>query len=350
MKKVITLSIGIFLISFSFLIASTTETTNNNLNPNFINYGNSYIFTVQNVEFSVFPDGQFDFTYLENNSPNINISYNAGYNYEMYVQYDMYGGVIQVENVPIYYDEFGRVSQVGTINIYYNRNRVTRIGGLYIHYNRYGYYAYSSGFINAFNYHYTYRPWHSYYIRPAYTNCLVYNYPYRRNYVPTRYSYTVHHNYYRNRGRNNNTYANGRRNFDRPGRYNHYKGGRYEVNKNYQPSRRKTSVAVASKPIINRTRPVYHTKPITNNQNPRRNRLVNNLNTKPTVTGSHRFRGNRNTILNGRKVSSQTNMNPQNRTTRYSSSKTSNIASNTKRSQQVNSNTTLSRKRSRGLY
>ena len=116
MKKAITLSIGIFLISFSFLIASTT-TTNNNLNPNFINYGNSYIFTVQNVEFSVFPDGQFDFTYLRNNSPNINISYNAGFNYEMYVQYDMYGGVIQVENVPIYYDEFGRVSQVGTINI-----------------------------------------------------------------------------------------------------------------------------------------------------------------------------------------------------------------------------------------
>ena len=173
MKKAITLSIGIFLISFSSLIASTTKTINNNLNPNFINYGNSYIFTVQNVEFSVFPDGQFDFTYLGNNSPNINISYNAGFNYEMYVQYDMYGGVIQVENVPIYYDEFGRVSQVGTINIYYNRNRITRIGGLYIHYNRYGYYAYSSGFINAFNYHYTYRPWHSYYIRPAYTNCLI---------------------------------------------------------------------------------------------------------------------------------------------------------------------------------
>ena len=134
---------------------------------------------------------------------------------------------------------------------------------------------------------------------------------------------------------NNNTYANGRRNFDRPGRYNHYKGGRYEVNKNYQPSRRRTSVAVASKPIINRTRPINHTKLITNHQNPRGNRLVNNLNTKPTVTGSHRFRSNRNTILNGRKVSSHTNMNIQNRTTRYSSSKTSNIASNTKRSQQV---------------
>jgi hypothetical protein len=43
-------------------------------------------------------------------------------------------------------------------------------------------------------------------------------------------------------------------------------------------------------------------------------------------------------------------MNTQNRTTRYSSSKTSNIASNTKRSQQVNSITALSRKRSRGLY
>ena len=328
MKKAITLSIGIFIFSFSSLIASKTETTKNNLNPNFINYGNSYIFTVQNIEFSVFPDGQFDFSYLGNNSPNINISYNAGYNYEMYVQFDMYGGVIQIENIPIYYDEFGRVSQVGTINIYYNRNRITRIGGLYIHYNRYGHYAYSSGFINALNYYYTYRPWHSYYVRPSYNNCLVYNYPYRRNYVPKRYSYTVHHNYYRNRGRNNNTYANGRRNFRRPGSYWHYKGGRYEVNKNYQSSQRRASKAFASKPIINRTR------------RPNRANSANNVG----------FRDNRNTISNVREVSSQRNTNTQNRTNRYSSSKTSNLVlinKRKRRSQLVNSNVTVSRKRSR---
>ena len=57
MKKAITLSIGIFLISFSFLIASTTA-INNNLNLNFINYGNSYILILEkkDLNFSYYLD------------------------------------------------------------------------------------------------------------------------------------------------------------------------------------------------------------------------------------------------------------------------------------------------------
>ena len=55
-----------------------------------------------------------DFNLLRNNSrlnvsinsPNVNISYNSGYDYNAYVQYDEFGAIIQIENVPIYYDYY----------------------------------------------------------------------------------------------------------------------------------------------------------------------------------------------------------------------------------------------------
>ena len=152
MKKLFNLSVYFLLISISSIVAS--EEINSNYLTN--NYGKSYIFSEQNVEFSVYPDGQFDFTYLRNyngsntsvtiSSPNVNISYNSGYNYDMYIQYDDYGAVIQVEDIPIYYDEFGRIVQAGSVEIRYNNRRIVQVGGMFIHYNNYGYYSYYTGY------------------------------------------------------------------------------------------------------------------------------------------------------------------------------------------------------------
>ncbi len=247
MKKAARLILGLFIMSYSVITASVTaeETLVNG------NYGKSYIFVVENVEFSVFPDGQFDFTYLGSNnntivtfsSANVKVSYNSGYNYDMYVQYDNYGAIIQVENVPVYYDEFGRVAQVGDVEILYSNRRIVRVGGLYVHYNYYGHYSHYTGYINTFNYYYVYQPWHTHYARPVYASCVVYDYPYRRYYSPIRYSYYDHHNYYSNRGRSNIAYTNGRRAFHRPGSRVHHKGGRSVANKEYKPNRRNTAVA-----------------------------------------------------------------------------------------------------------
>ena len=162
MRKIASLVFGLFIMSFS-VNASTVVSEETII---YGNYGKSYIFVVDTVEFSVFPDGQFDFTYIGNNtnvsfsSSNVNISYNSGYNYDMYVQYDNYGAVIQVEGVPIYYDEFGRIAQAGDVEIRYSNRRIVRVGGLYVHYNYYGYYSHSTGYINPFNYYYVYQPWH----------------------------------------------------------------------------------------------------------------------------------------------------------------------------------------------
>ncbi|MEZ4874911.1 MAG: hypothetical protein R2793_05560 [Flavobacteriaceae bacterium] len=245
MKKVTALVLTLFAVVLSVNAAS--EQTN----KFYGNYnGQSYIFVEGGVEFSVFPDGQFDFVYVgptqgsnvnvSINTPGVSISYNSGYNYDAYVQYDDYGAVIQVEDVPIYYDEFGRIIQAGSVEIQYNSSRrIVRVGGLHVYYNHYGYFSYCTGYISPWYTTYIYRPWHVYYARPYYAHCVVYDYPYRRYYTPIRYTYAYHRNHYR--GYKN--YTNGRREFAHVGSRTYTKDGRYTVNKDFNPNRRNTAVA-----------------------------------------------------------------------------------------------------------
>ncbi|RLD27255.1 MAG: hypothetical protein DRI70_04705 [Bacteroidetes bacterium] len=226
------------------------KASNNIAAEHLLNYydGKSYIFVEGGVEFSVFPDGQFDFVYVGNqtgnnvnvnyNTPGVSVSFNSGYDYDAYVQYDDYGAIIQIEDVAIYYDHYGRISQAGSVEIRYNNRRIVRVGGLHIYYNSYGYFNYCTGYISPWYRTYIYYPWHVYYTRPYYTSCIVYDYPYRRYYSPIRYSYAYHRSYYRGY----RSYTNGRRNFYRPGSRIHYRSGRTAVNRDYNSNRRNTAV------------------------------------------------------------------------------------------------------------
>lgn len=168
-------------------------------------YGNarSFIFTESDVTFSVYPDGEFDF-YL-NGTVGVqtgvfggqgSITYNSGFNYNPYVQYDDYGAVIQIAQLPVYYDYYGRVSRIGNVHMNYRGGRLYRLGGMRIYYNGLGYYNHHVGYVNAFNRVYVYQPFHRYFVRPAATFCMVYPQPYRRYYYPVRYTY--HRPYYNN--------------------------------------------------------------------------------------------------------------------------------------------------------
>lgn len=240
------------ILIFSILLAgfsakATSSESENNLGRGY--NGNAYIFVEGDVEFSVFPDGQFDFVYIgpQKNSqititsPNVNVSFNSGYNYDAYVQYDDYGAVIQIENIPIYYDQFGRIVRAGSVDIRYNNRRIVRVGGLHVIYNNHGYFSHCTGIVNVYNPYYVYRPWHVYYARPMYTHVIVYDYPYRAHYHPVRYSYHDHVNYYNNR--NTVAYHNSRREFYRPGSRVHQEDGRVVRNNNYDPNRTNTMVA-----------------------------------------------------------------------------------------------------------
>ena len=193
-KLLITLSVAIYS-SFSFANAPFSVR----------NYSNAFIFNERGIEFAVFPDGQFDFNVLNRqgrvfggNQIDVNVgfngqgyvSFNAGYQYDHFIQYDDFGAIIQIQNVPVFYDYYGRVRQIGNVRIHYNHNGYVRqIGGLYIGY-RPNLSFYYHGYINSRNRFYTQRPWHVYYRRPSVQTCVVYDRPYRRYYTPNRRHYT----------------------------------------------------------------------------------------------------------------------------------------------------------------
>ena len=186
------------------------------------NYGEAFIFVEGGVEFAVYPNGEFDFHYnprFLNTSlmhiphPNRNISYNAGYNYDAFVQFDDYGAVIQIEHVPVYYDHYGRILQAGDVIIRYNnQGLVTRVGNMQVRYNRFNQPVRYVGVINHYNTRYVYRPWHQYYMRPHTNYRVVYYEPYRAYYEPMRMDYFQYNTYYQT----NNYYYN-KNNFYRPG-------------------------------------------------------------------------------------------------------------------------------------
>ena len=317
MKK-ITLILGLVLIAFS-----VNAMGNKNVSKGYD--GNSFIFVEGDVEFSIFPDGQFDFVYIGQpkssrttiHSPNINISYNSGYNYDAYVQYDNYGAVIQVESVPIYYDYYGRIIQAGNVDIQYNDRRLVRVGGMHVLYNNYGHYSHYTGVINRYNTVYVYRPWHVYYARPLYTHVIVYDYPYRRYYKPVRYSYQDHVKYYNKRDKV--AYHNGRRDFYRPGSRTYDERGRSSVNKEYDPNRKNTMISQSTRNNGNNAgNRVNNSEKRTNpNENVRVNNTSNNVRTSGSI--------DRNVISN----SSNTENLKTNTPVKNSNSNNSNVRTNT---------------------
>lgn len=219
MKKLSTLLL-VFLMGIGMSYANTTE------DDRYRGYSNSFIFNEGGIEFAVFPDGQFDFNHLNNapqfsamiNNRNANISFNTGFNYDAFVQYDSYGAVIQIENTPVFYDGYGRIIQAGNVFINYNNGWVNRVGNLNVFYNRPGVILRTSGFINNYNRFYVYQPWHGYYGIPLVNNCIVWNNPYRLNYNPFRFGWNHHRNHWNNPNYYNGPFSrpNVRRNFYRP--------------------------------------------------------------------------------------------------------------------------------------
>ena len=69
MKKFIFLLAGLVLTGFTVNATTTNIEANANAVATYYGgYGNSFIFNVDGIEFSVFRDGQFDFNILRNNS------------------------------------------------------------------------------------------------------------------------------------------------------------------------------------------------------------------------------------------------------------------------------------------
>ncbi|MBL4725007.1 MAG: hypothetical protein JKY73_06505, partial [Lutibacter sp.] len=142
--------------TFVFVSLTSFATTNTSTYNRYYNdYGNTFTFVEHGVTFSVFQNGEFDFyinprrgLHVGYQGNGINISFNSGYNYDAYVQYDNYGAIIQIEDIPIYYDYYGRVDRIGNVNLNYRFGRLSRLGQLHVYYDNHGYYSHYSGYIN----------------------------------------------------------------------------------------------------------------------------------------------------------------------------------------------------------
>lgn len=210
------------------------------------NANNTITFVENGITFSVFQNGEFDF-YLNNHAtnvqvgyatPQISISFNSGYNYNPYVQYDQYGAVLQIENTPIYYDNYGRITRVGNINLNYAHGNLYSVGGLQIYYNNYGGYAYHRGYINHYNQHYVYHPYHNWFVRPYTGYRVVKTIPYRHHYSPVRHHYYTDHRYaYKHHDNHYNSY-----NYKKEAHYKHAGHKSKSVKQSYD-SRRNTHVS-----------------------------------------------------------------------------------------------------------
>ena len=241
---------------FSLLVIGGSALAGPKISEENINYryGDSFIFVEGGIEFAVYPDGQFDFFYNSRGngynvnvvSPGMNMSYNAGYNYDPYVQYDDFGAVIQIEHVPVFYDYYGRIIQAGNIYITYNQfGRVARIGGLHLYYNPYNQFTHYTGYINSYNRFYVAKPWHYHYMRPNPQFAVVYHQPYRAFYTPSRVTYNYHVNYY------NTYYNNGgyKKSYYRPGQQatSYHRGHRTDQERDLRPQRFNSDYSVATR-------------------------------------------------------------------------------------------------------
>ncbi|WP_188653371.1 hypothetical protein [Yeosuana aromativorans] len=130
------------------------------------------VFVERGIEFSLFPDGSFDFEIqrkLYNNYSNsrrttvnavyatrgVQVKYTSNRFREPMVFKDRFGKIIQIESTPIYYDRMGHVTRIGSVDIDYNRGTrlISKVGGLRVNYNHWGQIVNIKGYVNPLNRH-----------------------------------------------------------------------------------------------------------------------------------------------------------------------------------------------------
>ncbi|WP_166966315.1 hypothetical protein [Yeosuana marina] len=167
----------LFMTSLLLSITATSATEqhpepkDNHVNPTkYYRYAQPIVFVERGVEFSIFPDGSFDFDVLHNtyynNSNTRRTTINAGYATRgVQVRYtsvrsnapvivkDRFGKITRVGNSPIYYDRMGDVTQIGSVDIDYSRGNkiVAKVGGLRVNYNHWGQIVTTKGYVNSLN-------------------------------------------------------------------------------------------------------------------------------------------------------------------------------------------------------
>ena len=149
MRKLVVLVV-LFLGGMTTQANEVTHLDHNNTTGIRYNEPQSIHFVQRGVAFTIFPNGAFDFNFINpqlhgrrgHNAPGA-IYTNRRNN--RYVSYDYYGNVTKVGRNFIYYNRNGKVNQIGNINLRYRNGRLVRVGNMRLFYNRRGHIRYTEG-------------------------------------------------------------------------------------------------------------------------------------------------------------------------------------------------------------
>ena len=132
-------------------------------------------FRERGISFYIFPNGDFDFntgngSYIarRGGTPTTQTVERGARGIK--IEHDYNGRVRRIGNVFVNYDYYGRVRRIGSVYMTYNSFALTRIGGMRLFYNYHGQIIGVTGYINEYNYGYTYNPCPNGYIGGTYDN------------------------------------------------------------------------------------------------------------------------------------------------------------------------------------
>lgn len=156
MKKLAVLVV-LFLGGMTAQANEVTNLDHNNTTGIRYNVPQSISFVQRGVKFIVYPNGEFDFRFL-NPQHHGRRGYNApGTTYSNrsrkrgYVAYDYLGNVTKVGRNYVYYNRNCDVNQIGNVTLRYRHGRLVRVGNLRVFYNRYGDIRYTEGYVTHYS-------------------------------------------------------------------------------------------------------------------------------------------------------------------------------------------------------
>lgn len=172
MKKITLLVAGILLVGSAANASAIINKTDEERRMGY-SFDEPISFTERDIEFFVFPNGEFDFNTRPEDSQGEYYYKTAGkrgtvttarrpVNYGVRIEHDGFGRVRRIGNTFINYDSRDRVSRIGTVYMKYNRTGLIQIGGMQIVYNRRGDIVDTIGNVKGrSNYGYTYNYYHN---------------------------------------------------------------------------------------------------------------------------------------------------------------------------------------------
>ncbi|WP_299217626.1 hypothetical protein [uncultured Dokdonia sp.] len=152
--RIVVVLVVLFLGGMTAQANEVTNLDHNNITGIRYNAPQSIHFIQRGVEFIVFPNGEFDFKFLNqqqlqhgrrgHNAPGTVYTNRRN---SRYISYDYFGNVTKVGRNFIYYNRNGNVNQIGDITLRYRNGRLVRVGNLRLFYNRRGHIVYTEGFV-----------------------------------------------------------------------------------------------------------------------------------------------------------------------------------------------------------